>query len=51
MSKLFKCEKLNLDKRNCNVKFFRKAKRRSENPSEDAINKLGKSHFTHDIYV
>ena len=40
-------------KRNCNSQLLRKAKHshRSENTSENAINKLGKSHFTHDIYV
>ena len=60
MMMVLKCEKLNLRvlrnivfKRDCNSQLLRKAKysHRSENTSENAIKKLGKSHFTHDIYV
>ena len=56
MMMVLKCEKLNLRvlrnivfKRDCNSQLLRKAKysHRSENTSENAINKLGKSHFTH----
>ena len=59
MMMVLKCEKLNLRvlrnivfKRDCNSQLLRKAKysHRSENTSENAIKKLGKSHFTHDIY-